>query len=463
VAAAGAASIAATGGARAPQSPLPYMLGDLLRATNSVRFNYAHVSSGTLDGPYGVEASGTISLRNTKVADNNNAFPADRFSYEYNFFKNGQSIQGTSAEPIDSHLPPPLPSQFYAPRLVKYDIGLHTLAFEKSFADGAFSLEARIPFAQGLITKQDLSGGRLNGDYALNSAAYDFYWLDVTPTPQNTWGSDGWELEDVSLILKVPIYRDPSRNLCLSAGLQVVAPTARNMDVRVTDYFTYGYLDTYLDTLGRRTRTFRIGNETWALSPFLALSTSPRERVFLNGFLQLDIPVGTDSVSYSQRYESLIYGPGEFPNNPSVLAHVVPRLPDGLPIQEEFTGRIRDQVLMHFDVGIGYWIYENLQGNWVRGIAPTVELHLTQTLGRPDVLVMPTSGSTVPSASGWVPEEAPTVGNLSRSNTFTDVTIGIDVLLGKASTLAVGAAFPLGTGHNRTFDTEVIVKFNHSF
>jgi hypothetical protein len=451
-----------TGEARAPASAIPYMLGDLLRSTNAISFHWARVATNTFgDAPYAVNASGAITLRNTKVADNNNAIPEDRVSYEYNFFKDGQYIEGTSLTPTPSGLSPPLPSQYYATKRIEYDVNLHTIAYEKSFADGLFSLEARIPFANGLLADQHLNGGRIDGEYSLGSPP-TFFVLDVTPTPQDTWGSNGWEIEDVSLILKAAIYRDPARNLWFSGGLQVVAPTARNVDLTATDFFTIGFPSTPFDmnTVGQRLRTFHIDNQTWAVSPFLALSMMPRPRTFFNAFLQLDVPVGADTLHYSQRYEALT--PTSYTTNQSVLAPFVPEFPGGQPIQEDYTAAVHDQVLAHLDLGAGWWLYENPQARWLRGVAPTLEFHLTQTLGKPDVLQLPASAMTVPSPTGFVPEPVPTVGN-PYNITLTDVTVGIDALVGKASVLAVGAAFPLGTGNNRTFDSEVLVKFNRWF
>lgn len=345
-------------------------------------------------------------------------------------------------------------------------MALHTLLYEKSFADGRFSLEARVPFSCGLSSQLNLSAARINGDnYAHDSALNeDIWWLNLTPTPQDTWGSQGWQLDDFSLIFKMVLYQDPTRNLWFSGGLQVVAPTAPGINVQVTDYWNFDISQSlYWDTAGLRDRTFHVTNETWALSPYLAVSMAP-ERHFFNGFLQLDVPVGTDGVTYAQRFSSTQY------SDSNGLVHFRPELqpvelafPNGQTAQEDFQGRIRDQTLLHVDAAWGYWLYQNPDAKWVRGVAPTLEFHLTQTLQRPDVVVLPGSPLNLFCLPGFPLEPPPTVGNLAASNTITNFTVGVDTKIGERTTLNVGAAFPLGTGINRTFDNEILVKLNCNF
>jgi hypothetical protein len=64
----------------------PYMIGDLLQANRVLRFNYNRVASmGSITAPgfwaVSVDGGAVVNIRNTKVAENNNAIPTDRFAY----------------------------------------------------------------------------------------------------------------------------------------------------------------------------------------------------------------------------------------------------------------------------------------------------------------------------------------------------------------------------------------------
>ncbi len=196
-AAAGSGVVAgSTGRARAPASAVPYMLGDLLRGSGSISFVYENVSSDIIHGAVGVEAGGAINLRNAKVADDDNAIPSDRVSYEFNFFKNGEGLVGTSSNTVPTGLPPPLPQTRFTTQEARYDVELHTLQYEKSFADGLFSIEARVPFSSGLSSQLNLSAAQINGVDTYPSPYGPVYALDLTPTPESTLGTRGWQLEE---------------------------------------------------------------------------------------------------------------------------------------------------------------------------------------------------------------------------------------------------------------------------
>ena len=450
-------SLTAAGSTQA--AAVPYMLGNSLRPSGAINFSYALDTSDPSVGP-GAPAKIPILHRFTKVAEDNNAFPADRFSYQYDFFSNGSGVVGLSGQLGSTGLAPPLPPSRPLSRDIFHDVSLHTFAYEQSFADGLFSLETRLPFAFGLSNRLNLSAGQITGDQVFSFPGIDYYALEVDPTARNTWGGQGWELQDVSEILKIAIYQDPARDLCFAGGLQVVAPTARNMNVQVTDYWEEyyppaGFFFTIFN--GRRTRTFHIENDTWTLSPFLALSMKPTARTVVNGFVPLDVPLGSDSVAYSQVYESTYY-PGFGP-----VPFLLQVYPQGSQVQENFQGTVRDQVLMQLDLAVGYWLYQNPEARWLKGLAPTLELHLMQTLDKGQVLQLPVSTLYQATPAGVVPEPAPTVGNAAASTTLTDVTFGLTGQIGKAASFGVAGSVPLGTGHDRTASSELHLQFNFQF
>jgi hypothetical protein len=518
--AAGGAGVAGPGAGAAP-----YMIGDLLQANRVLQFSYARTNSdnGTYGAPLASGVYGVVNIRNTKVAENNNAIPTDRFAYEYNFFKNGMSVTGTSRQRGNTHFPalgavhPDTGLEQYFPqtnfraKTANYDVHVHTFTYEKTFLCGLGSVEVRMPFAQGLGSDLDLSAGQMMGvnywspDVVLRDALVaagvapaqadldaTYYSLRVRPTPWDTRGTVDWELQDISLIFKFLLHHNPCRDRYLSAGVQLVAPSAKDVGVRVTDYQGMKhYMDLnfdgqpqyeefigYADTSILRIRSFEIENETWALSPFLALTSKPSPRTFFNGFLQVDIPLGNNTVRFTQDYFQI----QEDQTNPDsdldlklVNINDDPRLgPAGEGLTPEYTGEVADQTLMHVDVAVGYWMYLNPCARVIKAVMPTAEFHLTQTLSDPDRLVLPESGfHTITESPTGDPGEAPTgdipaepapvVGNPADSNTITDVTVGVHTLLGESSMLSVGGVFPLGDGWDRTFDSEIAVKFNHAF
>jgi hypothetical protein len=446
-------------------SPIPYMLGNSLRPSGAINFSYAldrsNISGSSANNDVGPGAPAKIPIlhRFTDVAEDNNAFPADRFSYQYDFFSNGSGLVGLSGQLGPTGLPPSLPAYRPLSRDVFHDVSLHTFAYEQSFADGLFSLETRLPFAFGLSNRLNLSAGRITGDQVFSIPGTDYYALQVDPTARNTWGGEGWELQDVSEILKIAIYQDPARDLCFAGGLQVVAPTARNMNVQVTDYWEqflpfYPPAGIFVNLYnGRRTRTFHIENDTWTLSPFLALSMKPTPRTFFNGFLQLDVPLGSDTVEFSQIYETTY-------TVPYLFRIPVPNL---APMQENFRGSLRDQVAMQLDLAVGYWLYQNPEARWLKGLAPTLELHLLQTLQNGQVLQLPVSTLYQATPAGVVLEPAPTVGNAAANTTLTDVTFGVTGQIGNASSFGVGGSVPLGIGHDRTASSALHLQLDFWF
>ena len=486
------------GGAAPGAGAAPYMIGDLLMANRVINFNYARCAS--MAGGWwsiGVEAGAIVNIRNTKVAENNNAIPTDRFAYEYNYFKNGMSLTGISTDPEDYDFSAweewwfdwyADPWRLFPTKKVNYDVHVHTFTYEKTFWCGAASVAIRMPFAQGLSSDMDLSAGEITGSqhYAdhdpadIYETANPYNALVVQPTPWNTWGECDWEPQDVSLIFKFLLHHDPCRERYISAGLQLTAPTARNVDISVTDF--YGPVDTllwdYLDTDSMRFRRFQIERRTWALSPFLAMTSKPTQRTFFNGFLQFDIPLGQDHVKYHQEFWRLqqnnpVINYGADPNDPEddfvetwnsqLEADDRPYTEGHVVAEDPQSGDVADQTLLHLDFALGYYLYMNPCAPVLKAVIPTAEFHLTQTLSDPDRLVLDGAQLFQLSSPDSFTEPEPVIGNPADSNTITDVTVGVHTYLGQASMLSVGGVFPLGQGWDRTFDSEIAVKFNHSF
>jgi hypothetical protein len=436
------------------------MIGNLLMAGRSVSFAYDTIRSGAK-----VFNTGATNLINPAVADNNSPLPQDRFAFRYNHFTNAVSVIGVSNLPA---MMDPAGSGFpVVPKATKtYDVEQYTFQAEKTFLDKQASVEVRIPFRTTLSSNLNLSVGRTVG---INPADANqnggFPSFNVLGTPEETLGRERNELGDMEVILKGLLYH--TSQVAVSAGLSLTIPTANNTHVLVNDYIGSVFGPDFPPVI-QRVRTFDVKNETWAASPFLAALVTPGDRFFTQGFLQFDIPVNTSRVTYSETAVSL---PGA---NPLLATgQTGPQGPVTLPgiLAPPFTvtDHLREQALMHVDLGTGYWVVRNPEARWLNGLAPTVELHYTTTLNSADLVALPRDSTASPNlAMGNVTfngtgERPPTVGNLRNHVDILDVTLGTTVLLGNRATLATAFSAPLRGTSDRTFDWEFHVQLNWYF
>ncbi len=205
------------------------------------------------------------------------------------------------------------------------------------------------------------------------------------------------EFGNVPVVFKTLLWR--CEHQAFSVGVAAVAPTGR--DGRVTQFG---------DDL------LVVENEAWHFQPFFGWLWAPEgRRLFLELFGELDVAA----------------------NGNDVL------VPDFFTQGLERVGRYTDQPLGLLDLKIGYWLYENPDARWVKGLAPTCELHYTTTLRNTD-----------------------NVGGVRNPNNrmdIVDLTVGVHVLLGEKAVLTIAGAAPLRTEGNRVFDAEAVVQFNRRY
>ncbi len=272
------------------------------------------------------------------------------------------------------------------------DVNRVTPGFEKTFFGGDMSIEVRAPFATTLDS--DLLSGGL-GD------------------------SNSTEFGNLTVYMKALLWDAGFE--AISAGVGVTLPTA--------DDFTFG-------------NVFAVENESVHILPFIGALFLPTERLFIQGFLQADID----------------------PNgNPFRFSDFNAGVPDG---NLRTVGRPNDADLVFFDVGIGYWIYQaplyatggcgsggcgNRPG-WIRGVAPTLELHYNGTINEADTVLVQ-QGPT-----------AFTVGNGEQSNIdLWNLVLGVNLDLSHNATLTLAYATPIRGEGEEQFDTEFRVMFNWFF
>jgi hypothetical protein len=407
------------------------MLGHLLLASRSVSFRYNRAA-----GPINVADTGSTSIANAAISEDNSPLPRDRVSFRYNHFENSQGVTGFGPTVFNAQ---GVGTTFAQSR--DYNLDRFTFHVEKTFFEDLMSLEMRLPFNTTLSSDLDLSAGTITGSVPGGFA--------VNPTPQNTLGHEGTQLENMTLILKGLLYRSQTFNVSSGVGLGI--PTGSDTHVSVTDYAST--TTSGVATL-QRVRDFRIENETWSLSPFVAFLGTPTNRFFYQGFVQVDLPLNSSTIHYT---ETLPVG----------TAPPVFMLPGtGPTLSPPFSVRstIQEQPLLHIDVGTGYWVVRDPSRTWITGIAPSLELHYTSTLKSPSIVNLPQDGLVQLSPTGRLIAEAPSqVGNQRGHVDILDMTVGTTFLISERATLAIGAAFPLRTGDNRTFDFEGHLQLNYYF
>ena len=221
------------GGFRGALSAAPDMIGDFFGGGYRMRMLSARQVYDPDYGQTDFEHGATIPIaagdRRFKIADNNRPIPTDRFFVNYNHFSNAViRSDGPGA-----------------------DVDRAVFGLEKTFRDGLWSFEFRIPFASGL----DADQARFDGD---NLAT---------------------EFGNVAFALKRLVYGSPT--LAAAVGLGMVIPTAE---------------DATLSWTPADAPIVIIENEALYLQPFFGVLWTPNERVFTQLFAQLDFDTNGNTV-----------------------------------------------------------------------------------------------------------------------------------------------------------------------
>src|SRR5262249_42515093 len=145
-------------------------------------------------------------------------------------------------------------------------------------------------------------------------------------------------------------------------------------------------------------------NSTWAMSPFVALLAIPTDRLFTQGFLQVDVPLNSSHITYTDQFTRGVFG-----FNPA-LTPLGPNLPPPFTVGRD----IVDQPLMHVNIGTVYWVYQNRNARWLTGLAGILELHYTTTLRNANIVQLPGDGSVDVVPRG-TPGSTPVTGSIPPS------------------------------------------------
>lgn len=213
--------------------------------------------SGVITAMEGLSGGGSMTLvsdvplaggaSRVLVAEHNKAVPTNRVYFNYNYYHNAleSRVSGLSAM---------AGGPFSVGR--EKSINVYTLGAERTFAEGAWSAEVRMPLA---------------GDY-------DFrYEPGIGLTERGV--VHGGHIGNLAMIFKRVMYEDDAT--VFSAGIGVDTPTGS--DARAETTLT----------------RYTIKNQSVYLLPYIAMLRNPNDSFFWHGFAQLDVPTAGNLVRFT--------------------------------------------------------------------------------------------------------------------------------------------------------------------
>lgn len=197
--------------------------------------------------------------------------------------------------------------------------------FEKTFFNGATSIEVRAPFATTLD-----SNNSLNGDTRRDSV----------------------EFGDISIFAKALLAQ--SETVAFTAGIGLVTPTSDDLAINIPNRFT-----------GGTSTLIQVDHKSFRVAPFVGALWTPNDNWFNQGVLQIDTPITGDSVLFNSTAGQS--------NDAGALTEY---------------GRINNPTFLYLSGSTGYWIYRDPYSEYfgISGFAPIMELHINQSLNSEDAV-----------------------------------------------------------------------------
>lgn len=150
------------------------------------------------------------------------------------------------------------------------------------------------------------------------------------------------------------------------------------------------------------------------MQPYLAALWTPSERFFLQTFVQIDFCLNGNAVFTDVSGAGLVK-----------------------------SGHLNDQTNFFWDVGMGYWLFRNTEGeSLLRGLAPVFELHYNQSLNDADIVQFGDLG----------------IGDLGGNYSIINATMGLNIDLRTNTSMMLGVVLPLTT--DRQFNYELSLQLN---
>jgi hypothetical protein len=192
--------------------------------------------SVNVSGPLGMSTGSSMLAggnRRLKIAENDNTLPQDRIFFLYNHFQDAALIEDSTT----------IPSVDQAASLDRYTVG-----FEKTFGEGLWAFEFRMPFGCG----------------------YDY--------ESTNFASSAGQIGNLSVVLKRVLYKSDST--VAAAGLCIDTPTGSDA------------------TGSGQGVDYKIHNQASFLMPYVGILRTPTEKLFYQCFVQVDVPTNGDRIDY---------------------------------------------------------------------------------------------------------------------------------------------------------------------
>lgn len=250
----------------------------------------------------------------------------------------------------------------------------YTIGLEKTFFDDRWSVDVRMPFAGGFQT-------------------------DVP-----AYAVDGGDIGNLAVLLKRILVAGPCGSVAVGMGIDM--PTGSDLHGRIG------------------TSDLLIENNAVFLSPYVGFLWVPNQRLFYQGFLQVDVATNGDRLRITENGQQ------------------------GVTTSPQ---RITEQSLMYVDLSAGYWLYRDQCARRVTGLASIAEVHYTGTLNDANVL------------EGTANTTEYRLGDLMGEVDFVDLTVGLHAELPRCTNLRVAGVFPLENGPQKPFDAELQISINRRF
>ena len=207
---------------------------------------------------------------------------------------------------------------------------------------------------------------------------------------------EGGQVGDLSIFIKRMIYE--SRTGAAVLGMGINTPTGSDVE----------------GVFPLTNTRFRVDNDAVHLTPFLGLLSAPNDRLFVHGWMQVDVPLNGHDI-FAQ----------------DILTPTIVE-----------SGRLTEQVQMHFDLAGGFWLCRTPSRGRYTGIAAVVEFHYTTTLEDADVVNLTTVSADPVFTRGGNRVDIP------------NMMLGLHAAVNQNLAIRVGGGFPLRDAPNRLFASE---------
>ncbi|MGA2062552.1 MAG: hypothetical protein ABSG67_18885 [Thermoguttaceae bacterium] len=227
------------------------------------------------------------------------------------------------------------------------------------------------------------------------------------------FGISGGSTGNLAVIVKREIYE--SDDTTVAVGLGIDTPTGSNVEG-------------YASIISPKTNYFTVHNDAVHLLPFIGFVSAPNHRFFYQGFAQVDIPTNGNRIDYINAFGTTIVNSGTY-------------------------GILNEQNLMYLDLSGGCWLYRNPCACGLTGLAALLEFHYTTTLQNTDVVEQ----------TAYPPPFLITFENFANRVDIVNLTVGLHAEFANRTLCRVGGVFPLCSGDNRSFNSEVQVQVERRF